>query len=91
MSLLWDVVNHCATSEKNKANAMSMATAKLGTVVVSALGSKSAKVKVHDFLPYEFEQGNSGITEKTKEAMRWALKNEKLPSIVAGMVGSELV
>lgn len=89
--LIWDILEHCSKSERVKTNATSMATAKLGTVVVSALNSKGAKVKVSDFLPYELEKGDEGVSQETKEAMQWALKNEKLPSIIAGMVGSELI
>ena len=88
--LLWDILEHCSKIERTKTNADSMATAKLGTVVVSALSTKSAKVKVSDFLPYELETGDGSISSETKDAMRWALKHHKLPAIVAGMIGGEL-
>jgi hypothetical protein len=88
--LLWDVLEHCSKTERTKANAGSMATAKLGTVVVSALGSKGTKVKVSDFLPYEPEKGDGSVSEKTREAMKWALRNQRMPSQIIGLLGEEL-
>jgi len=73
-----------------RTNANSVATAKMGSMVASALGGKGVQVKVADFLPYEIEDNEEGLSESTKAALRWALKTQKLPVIVVAMLGSEL-
>lgn len=73
-----------------RANANSVATAKMGAMVASALGSKNNQVKVSDFLPYEMEEDNTSVSERTKEVLKWALKTQKLPAAIVAMVGSEL-
>ena len=88
--LLWDILEHCSKRERTKTNADSMATAKLGTVVVSAVSTNSARVKVSDFLPYEMEAGDSSVSSETKEAMRWALRTKVLPRQIVAMLGAEL-
>lgn len=71
-------------------NANSVATAKMGSMVASALGGKGTQVKVADFLPYEIEDNEDGPSESTKAALRWALKTQKMPATIVAMVGSEL-
>lgn len=89
IKLIWDILDHNSKTVQSRVNANSIATAKLGMVVVSALGGKGAKAKVADFLPYENKQsGNTGGA--TIEAIKWALKTRKLPPEVVAMVGAEL-
>lgn len=91
VALLWDVLGHCAKSSRTKINGANIATAKLGVLVASALGQKGTQIKVGDFLPYDIEDSeDSGVSEETKEAIRWALKNHKLPAQVLAMVGGEI-
>jgi hypothetical protein len=77
-------------AHQEQVNAHSVATAKLAILVYSALGGKSHKVKIGDFLPYEMQKGDSGLKESTLAAMRWALKNQKLPPSIVGLLGAEL-
>lgn len=88
--LITDVLDNNAKVSRMRTNANSVATAKMGSMVASALGGKGVQVKVADFLPYEIEDNEEGLSESTKAALRWALKTQKLPVIVVAMLGSEL-
>jgi hypothetical protein len=88
--LITDVLDNSARVSRMRANANSVATAKMGAMVASALGSKNNQVKVSDFLPYEMEEDNTSVSERTKEVLKWALKTQKLPTAIVAMVGSEL-
>jgi hypothetical protein len=76
--------------QREQVNAQSIATAKLGGVVLSALSSKGKKTSLADFLPYEMKKGSNDLQSETEHAIRWALKNEKMPPIVIGLIGAEL-
>ena len=77
-------------AKKEEVNANSISTAKLSSLVFSALGGNNVKTKLEDFLPYEIKKGNDGIKESTMEAMKWALKYEKMPPAIIGLIGTEL-
>ena len=88
--LITDVLENNAKVSRMRVNANSIATAKMGAMVASALGSKGAQVKVSDFLPYEIEDKEDGPTESTRQALKWALRTQKLPAVIVAMLGSEL-
>jgi len=90
IKLLADVLEKSYKALHMRTNAASISTAKLAVVVMSALGSKGAKAKLDNFLPYELDDGASTLKASTKEALEWALKNEKLPAAIVGMIGAEL-
>lgn len=72
-------------------NSHSVATAKLGMVVLSALGGgASNKAKIADFLPFEAPRPATSITAETEEVVRWALRTQKLPASIVAMLGAEL-
>lgn len=71
-------------------NAQSISTAKLSGLVFSALGGKTKKINLEDFLPYQIKKGSNDLQEETIEAMKWALKNEKMPPAIIGLIGAEL-
>lgn len=72
-------------------NSHSVATAKLGMVVLSALGGgASNKAKIADFLPFETPRPATSITAETEEVVRWALRTQKLPASIVAMLGAEL-
>lgn len=71
-------------------NAQSISTAKLGGLVFSALTSKGKKIDLEDFLPYEIKKGSNDLQAETTEAIKWALKNEKMPPVIIGLIGAEL-
>lgn len=78
-----------ADSEKQQIiNAHSISTAKLGTVVLSALGGKASGLE--EFLPFAVPRSSKQISIKTEEAMKWALKTQQLPPQVVAMIGAEL-
>lgn len=90
VKLLGDVLKYYREAMQRKTNASSIATAKLATVVCSALGGKGMKPKLDDFLPFEMGNSSQGLKQSTKEAMQWALKHEKMPPAIVGMIGVEL-
>ena len=71
-------------------NAQSISTAKLSGLVFSALGGKNKKLNLQDFLPYEIQKSVNDLQDETIEAMKWALKNEKMPPAIIGLIGAEL-
>jgi hypothetical protein len=75
---------------REQVNAQSVSTAKLSGLVFSALGGKSQKLNLQDFLPYEIKKSASDLQDETIEAMKWALKNEKMPPAIIGLIGAEL-
>lgn len=90
MRLISDVLENNARLTKMRVNANSVATAKLGTMVATAFGSKNSRVKISDFLPYEMDDSEDGVTQETREVLRWAVKTQKLPPAIVAMLGSEL-
>lgn len=90
IKLLADVLENGYKTLQSRTNAASVSTAKLAVVVMGALGAKGGKVKLDQFLPYELDDGFSTLKPSTKEALEWALKHEKLPSAIVGMIGAEL-
>jgi len=89
VKLIWDILDHNSKTVQSRVNAESISTAKLGMVVVSALGGKGTKAKVSDFLPYENKE-TGGTGGATIDAIKWALKARRLPPQVVAMVGAEL-
>ena len=47
-------------------------------------------MSLESFLPFEKAKDTSGLKETTISAMKWAMKNEKLPPAVVGIIGPEL-
>jgi hypothetical protein len=90
VKLLGDVLNYNYMAMQKRTNAASVSTAKLTMAVYSALGTKGNKHKIDHFLPFELDQDDSVMKKSTKEAMQWALKHEKMPPTIVGMLGAEL-
>ena len=88
--LIVALLNYQAKEKKQTINAQSISTAKLGMVVIGALAGKKAKASINDFLPFESETNPSGMQQSTIDALKWALKNEKLPPVIVGLIGVEL-
>lgn len=88
--LIQSVLNDGYQALHRKTNANSVSTAKLAVVVCGALSAKGSRIKLEHFLPYEETQGNNLLKESTKKAMEWALRHEKLPAAIVGMIGAEL-
>lgn len=89
IALLRMMLEQASTEQQRLINAQSISTAKLAVTVVGALGGKTARAKVEDFLPFEQPSVN-GISSETKEAVQWALKNHRLPPAIVGLIGAEL-
>jgi hypothetical protein len=90
IKLLADVLEKGYKAMQMRTNAASISTAKLAMVVMGALGGKGSRAKLDQFLPYELDDGTSTLRASTKEALEWALKNQKMPTVVVGMIGAEL-
>ena len=71
-------------------NADSIAVAKLACLIHGALGGKKKTISLEAFLPFEKQKDNDDMRESTIKALKWAMKNEKLPPAVVGMIGAEL-
>jgi DNA-binding protein YbaB len=71
-------------------NADSIAVAKLACLVHGALGGKKHSVSLDVFLPFEKPKDGNVLQDSTIDALKWAMKNEKLPPAVVGIIGAEL-
>ncbi len=91
LKLLRVLLETSIQQRQHEANADSVTTAKLACLVYGALGGKKSSVTVESFLPYEKPKTNNGLSDTTIAAMQWALKNEKLPPAIVGILGAELV
>jgi hypothetical protein len=76
----------------NRHNIDSIATAKLGAVVVGALGGKKAKASPADFLPFDTRklQKETGITDDSLKVLRHLLKTRRMDGRVIGMLADEI-
>lgn len=90
VGLLRAMLDHASSERKQLLNAQSISTAKLGMVVLGAVGGKNSKAKVEDFLPYELEKSGLSVAASTKECIEWALKSRKLPSVIVGLIAPEI-
>lgn len=73
-------------------NINSVATAKLGTVVVGALGGKKAKVSVDDFLPFSTKRikQDSGISDETIGVLQKLMRTRKMDGRVIALLSEDL-
>ena len=88
--LIVALLNFQTKEKKQTINAQSISTAKLGLVVIGALAGKKANASLADFLPFESAADPTGLQESTIEALKWVLKNEKLPPVIVGLIGVAL-
>lgn len=75
-----------------QANIGSLATAKLGSVVVSALGGKKAKISIDDFLPFDTRKikKENGISEKSHEVLARLMKTRQMNGRLIAMLSDEI-
>ena len=90
-----DVVTALKWLEKHditKYNIHSISTAKLGTVVVGALGGKKAKVSIDDFLPFDTKRikKESGISDESVGVLQRLLRTRKMDGRVIALLAEEL-
>jgi hypothetical protein len=90
VKLLHICIRQLTENKQETINAQSIATAKLSSIVIGALGGKKTKVKMEELLPYEMKRNDNGLKESTIAAMKWALKHEMMPPAIIGMIGAEL-
>ncbi|NBV27804.1 hypothetical protein EBS02_02125 [bacterium] len=69
-----------------------MSTAKLGTVVVGALGGKKAKVSADDFLPFDTRRlkKQSGMTDESLGVLQGLMRTRRLDGRVIALLADEL-
>ena len=86
-ALKW-LENHDIT----KYNINSIATAKLGTVVVGALGGKKAKVSADDFLPFDTRKlkKQNGMTDESLGVLQRLMRTRRLDGRVIALLADEL-
>jgi hypothetical protein len=90
LKLLRVVLETAMQQRQQETNANSISAAKLACLVYSALGGKGKGATVESFLPYEKEKDTNDLQDTTIAAMQWALKNEKMPPAIVGILGAEL-
>jgi hypothetical protein len=73
-------------------NVQSLSTAKLGAVVVGALGGKKAKASVEDFLPFDTRRikKDSGITDATMDVFKKLMRTRRLDGRLIALLVDEL-
>ena len=86
-ALKW-LENHDIT----KYNISSISTAKLGTVVVGALGGKRTKVSADDFLPFDTRRlkKQSGMTDESLGVLQGLMRTRRLDGRVIALLADEL-
>lgn len=90
IKLIEATANVLSKEKQNIINASSVSVAKLSCLVYSALAGKKQSADVRAFLPFEMPKSASAAAESTIAVLKWALKNEKLPPAIVGMIGAEL-
>jgi hypothetical protein len=75
-----------------KYNISSIATAKLGTVVVGALGGKKTKVSADDFLPFDTRRikKQNGMTDESLGVLQRLMRTRRLDGRVIALLADEL-
>ena len=90
-----DVITALKWLEKHditKYNIHSISTAKLGTVVVGALGGKKARVSVDDFLPFDTKKikKENGLSDVSLAVLQRLMRSRKMDGRVIGLLAEEL-
>jgi hypothetical protein len=85
-------VNWLEKHDLSKYNIQSVSTAKLGTVVVGALGGKKSKITVDDFLPFDTRKikKSNGVTDESIAVLQRLMKTIKIDGRVVAMLAEEL-
>ena len=78
--------------DTTKYNIQSISTAKLGTVVVGALGGKKARVAPDDFLPFDTRKikKDTGITDESLKVLQRLMKTQRMDGRVIALLADEL-
>lgn len=73
-------------------NIASISTAKLGTVVVGALGGKKTSVSAEDFLPFDTRKikDDSAVSEESLQVLKKLMKSKSLDPRLIGTLVSEI-
>jgi hypothetical protein len=75
-----------------KYNINSISTAKLGTVVVGALGGKKARVSVDDFLPFDTKKikKENGLSDESLAVLKRLMRSRRMDGRVIALLADEL-
>lgn len=78
--------------DTTKYNIQSVSTAKLGAVVISALGGKRAKASIDDFLPFDTKKikKDTGITDESVAVLKRLMKTTRMDGRVIALLADEL-
>jgi hypothetical protein len=90
-----DVITALKWLEKHditKYNIHSISTAKLGTVVVGALGGKKARVSVDDFLPFDTKKikKENGLSDESLVVLQRLMGSRRMDGRVIALLVDEL-
>lgn len=75
-----------------KYNINSISIAKLGTVVLGALGGKKAKASIDDFLPFDTKKikKENGLSDESLEVLQRLMRSRRMNGRVIGLLADEL-
>ena len=75
-----------------KYNINSIATAKLGTVVIGALGGKKARASVDEFLPFDTKKikKENGLSDESMAVLQRLMRSRKMDGRVIALLADEL-
>ena len=90
-----DVVTALKWMERHditKYNISSISTAKLGTVVVGALGGKKARVSVDDFLRFDTKKikKENGLSDESLAVLQRLMRSRRMDGRVIALLADEL-
>lgn len=75
-----------------KVNINSISTAKLSSVVVSALGGKKARANIDDFLPFDTRKikKENGISDESYAVLSRLMKTQRMDGRLIALLSDEL-
>jgi len=78
--------------DATKHNIRNMSAAKLGVIVLGALGGKKTNANINDFLPFDTRRMNEGkgITRESLEILRSLMKTRVMDGRVIALLADDL-
>ena len=87
-----EALNWLEKHDIEKHNARNMSAAKLGVVVLSALGGKKTSATINDFLPFDTRQmkKDTGITSQSLNVLRHLMKSRMLDGRIIALLADDI-
>ena len=87
-----EALNWLEQYDVSRHNIANMSAAKLGVVVLGALGGKKVKATVDDFLPFDTRRikKDTGITKESLTVFRHLMKSRRMDGRVIALLADDL-